>query len=135
MQPNGTTKMPPNDSPQATIGGITYPVEVDLLAEYKLSEQNISIPQAFQAINRAENRNVYMLYQLFAAMTASYFMRQGHPAWTAEQWITKIPQSESNEVTLLIGKVVSAAVVKRWPVEKKAETTQATETMTTDRPQ
>ena len=133
MQTIATTGMPPNDSPRATIGGISYDVEHDLLSEYMLSKENVNLVQALQVIGAAENRNTYMIFQIWAAMTASNFLRRGHPTWTAEQWISKIPQAEAPETIALMMNCIRLAVVKRWPaLNQKAETAQAT---ATDRPQ
>lgn len=126
-----TTGLPPNDSPTVTIGGRTYIIEFNLLAEKKLSQAGLTFTDAFRSIGligKAESTLSHSIFEILAATTAHNFMRSGDPILTGDQWAWNLEPHLKAQADLMgkIGQALKAAFVKRWPeLMKPAETVPA----------
>lgn len=123
MMPNATTGLPPNDSPTVTIGGRTYTIEFNLLAEKKLSQSNLTFNDAFQALRNSAG--AHSVFELLAATTAHNFMRWSEKPLTGDEWAFNLDPHIIADPTLMdkITIALKVAITKRWPdLTKKAET-------------
>ena len=113
--------LPPNDSPTVTIGGRTYVIEFNLLAEKKLSQAGLTFQDAFRDLRNSAGSHITM--ELLAATTAHNFMRAGEQPLTGDQWSFNLDPFTQADPQLLtkIGAALKLAMVKRWPDSIKAE--------------
>ena len=120
MMPTGTTGLPPNDSPTVTIGGRLYIIEFNLLAEKKLSQNNLTFQDAFRALRTSTVSHV--IFELLAATTAHNFMRWGETPLTGDQWAMQLDPYIQADSTLMekIGSALKVAIAKRWPASQTA---------------
>ncbi len=130
-----TTGLPPNDSPTVTIGGRTYIIEFNLLAEKKLSQSNLTFQDAFNACRTSAAS--YAIMEILAATTAHNFMKWGETPWSGDQWALNLQPWVDADPKLFerLRDAIKVATVKRWPdLNKPAETGPATNLETAPKP-
>ena len=126
-----TTGLPPNDSPTVTIGGRTYIIEFNLLAEKKLSQAGLTFTDAFRAIGligKAQSTLSHAIFEILAATTAHNFMQSNDSILSGDQWAWNLEPHLKAQPALMekIGQALKVAFVKRWPeLMQTAETAPA----------